>query len=88
MIHEAYEPFARQIWFSLVVVSAAAMDAGFIAHYPIAGPIVLRWIVVGVATSVASVTTTWVVWLKGEKRSLLLRLQPLAATFVSRANAT
>jgi O-antigen/teichoic acid export membrane protein len=89
MIHEVYEPFARHMWFSLVVVSAAAMGAGFIAHHAIAGPIVMRWIVVGVATSVASVTTTWVVWLKGDERSaLLLRLQPLVATFVSRANAT
>jgi len=88
MIHEAYEPFARHTWFSFALVSAAAMSAGFIAHHAVAGPIVVRWIVVGVATSVASVTTTWVVWLKGEERSaLLLRLQPLVATFVSRASA-
>ena len=89
MIHEAYEPFARHTRVLLVVVSAAAMGAGFIAHHAIAGPIVMRWIVVGVATSVASVTTMWVVWLKGDERSaLLLRLQPPVANFVSRANAT
>jgi O-antigen/teichoic acid export membrane protein len=89
MIHEAYEPFARHTWFSFVLVSAAAMSAGFIAHYYIAGPIVVRWFGVGTSTFVASVTTTWVVWLKGDERSaLLLRLQPLVTTFLRRATAT
>jgi O-antigen/teichoic acid export membrane protein len=89
MIQEPYEPFARHLWFSLVVVSAAAMGTGWVAHNAITGPIVVRWIVVALSTSAASVVTTWCVWLNRDERSALLAtLRALVAPLTSGATAS
>jgi len=72
MIGESYATFALRFWFGFAVVSAAVLTAGWIIHNLMPGPILIRWLGMGLFTLAAASACGWIVWLTPGDRALLL----------------
>jgi O-antigen/teichoic acid export membrane protein len=80
LVEEPYAPFARRVWSNLVFAALLALLAGWIAHVIVPGPLALRWLAVGSATTAVTGVTVWVLWLSADDRETLARrLRPLTA---------
>jgi O-antigen/teichoic acid export membrane protein len=85
MLEEPYGPFMLKTWLSLTVTAAAALAAGFAAHYAIPGPALIRWVGVGAMTSLVSLAVAWVIWLtRADKLMLMSRWRPLRVMLASK----
>jgi len=73
VIQESYGNFVLRLYLALLFTSAAALGAGAVAHYVIQEPYILRWLIVGTATCIASGAMMWIVWLDRESRRVFLR---------------
>jgi len=84
LVGEEYGPFARRLWSCLVIVSAAALFSGWAAHVAVGGYFAFRWLVVGLATSLATGAATWALWLTSDDRAeLAKRVRPAAVRLAS-----
>jgi len=84
LVGEAYAPFALRLWSCLVIVSTAALFLGWAAHVAVGGHFAFRWLVVGLATSLATGAATWALWLTSDDRELLSRrFRPATARMAS-----
>ena len=72
IISEPYAAFARRFWLGFILVATATLAAGWIVHSMWPGPMLLRWIVMGLFTLAAASACAWLVWLAPEDRALLL----------------
>src|SRR5207245_112641 len=65
LVGEAYAPFALRLWSCLVIVSAAALFSSWVAHVAVGGHVAFRWLVVCLATALATCARAWRPWLTG-----------------------
>ena len=78
IIGEPYGTFARRFWLGFAVVAAAVLTTGWAVHFMMPGPMLLRWIAMGLFTLTVATACAWVVWLTPEDRALLLpKLHPV-----------
>ena len=72
IIGEAYTSFALRFWLGFATVSAATLAVGWVIHNLMPGPVVLRWIVVTISTTMTAAASGWMVWLTPNDRALLI----------------
>ena len=72
IIGERYIAFALRFWMGFAVVTTAVLIAGWIIHNLMPGPMLARWLGMGLFTFAAASVSAWSVWLKPEDRALLL----------------
>jgi len=78
LIHEPYAPFAVRLWSGLCVLGALVMTAGWLVHHMIPGPVLVRWVAMGLITLVVSAAGAWLLWLSRQDRVLVVpNLRPL-----------
>ena len=70
-IHEHYASFALRFWTGFAAVSASALAAGWMIHNFARGPMLARWIIMGLLTLLAASACGWIVWLTPADRALL-----------------
>jgi len=79
IIDEPYAAFALRFWIGFGAVAAAVLAVGQLVHSMMPGPMLVRWAVMGLSTTVVASAATWIVWLTQEDRVLLrpkLRMMP------------
>jgi O-antigen/teichoic acid export membrane protein len=82
IIREPYSTFAIRFWTGFVVVAASTLGVAWVIHSLLPGPMLLRWIVMGLGTLATALVSAWMVWLTPVDRSLLWpRLRPKLALF-------
>ena len=72
MIGESYAAFALRFWLGFIAVSAVVLVTGSLVHNQMPGPMLLRWIAMGISSLMVAAACGWLVWLSPEDRSLLL----------------
>jgi len=70
-IHENYTSFALRFWPGFAAVSAAVLGAGWLVHNLVPGPLVARWIIMGLLTLLVAIASGSIVWLTRADRALL-----------------
>jgi len=78
IIDEPYAAFALRFWIGFGVVAAAVLAVGRLIHSVMPGPMLVRWVAMGLSTAAIAAAVTWVVWLTREDRALLRpKLRPM-----------
>jgi len=72
IIGESYSAFAMRFWLGFAAVAATVMSAGWMIHYLMPGPMLVRWATMGFSTMALAVVCGWIVWLTPEDRALFL----------------
>lgn len=86
VLKEDYTRFAARLWAGVAVVSCAALGAGWLGHSLAIGPAPLRWLEVGVLTSMAAALSGWGFALCNDDRISLTRL--VSSRFSIRVSAS
>jgi len=73
VLGEEYGRFAVWLWCAVVAISCAAWGAGYLVHSVAVGPAPLRWLQVGVVTTLAAASAAWRLALRRDDRSHLAR---------------
>jgi len=71
VLKEEYFRFAVRVWSGVAAISCAAWGAGYLGHSVAVGPAPLRWLQVGVMTTLAAVLAAWRLALRKDDRSRL-----------------
>jgi O-antigen/teichoic acid export membrane protein len=71
VLKEEYARFVVPLWSAVVAISCAAWGAGYLGHSVAVGPAPLRWLQVGVMTTLAAAVTAWGFALRKDDRSRL-----------------
>jgi O-antigen/teichoic acid export membrane protein len=78
IIDEPYAAFALRFWIGFGVVAAAVLAVGRLIHGLMPGPMLVRWVAMGLSTAAIAAAVTWIVWLTREDRALLRpKLRPM-----------
>jgi O-antigen/teichoic acid export membrane protein len=78
IIGENYSAFALRFWLGFATVATAVLATGWLIHNLLAGPMLVRWAVMGVSTLTVATICAWLVWLTPEDRALLSpKLRPI-----------
>jgi O-antigen/teichoic acid export membrane protein len=72
IIGEPYRAFAARFWLGFILVTMAALATGWLVHSMLPGPMLLRWVAIGLSTLTVAGACAWMVWLVPEDRALLL----------------
>lgn len=80
-IGECYTSFALRFWLGFAAVTATALSAGWVIDNFLSGPMMVRWIIMGLFTLLAASACGWIVWLTPEDRILLSSTFRLAIGF-------
>jgi O-antigen/teichoic acid export membrane protein len=70
VLKEEYAPFALRLWSAVFTIFGAAWSAGYLGHSVAVGPAPLRWLQVGVLTTLAAALAAWVALRKDDRSSL------------------
>jgi O-antigen/teichoic acid export membrane protein len=77
-IREHYPSFALRFWTGFAAVTATVLAMGWLIHNLVPGPMLARWVIMGLSTLVAACVCAWIVWLTPADRTLLTsKLRPL-----------
>lgn len=71
VLKEEYGRFAMQLWSAVAMISCAAWGAGYLGHAVAIGPAPLRWLEVGIMTTLGAVSVAWCLALREDDRSHL-----------------
>jgi O-antigen/teichoic acid export membrane protein len=71
VLKEEYGRFAARLWSAVVAISCAAWGAGYLGHSVAIGPAPLRWLQVGLMTTLAAALAAWCLALRKDDRSRL-----------------
>jgi O-antigen/teichoic acid export membrane protein len=78
IIGESYPAFAVRFWLGFAAVTTTVLASGWIVHNLMPGPMLVRWVAMGLFTLAAASACGWIVWLTPKDRALLiLKLHPL-----------
>jgi O-antigen/teichoic acid export membrane protein len=72
VLKEEYARFAVRLWLGVAAISCAAWGAGYLGHYIAVGPAPLRWLQVGVLTTLTAALAAWTLALTKDDRSRLM----------------
>jgi O-antigen/teichoic acid export membrane protein len=85
MIGECYASFALRFWFGFAAVTAATLGIGWVTHNFVPGPMLVRWIAVGMFTLGAACACGWMAWLLPSDRAVVLeKLDPVFTSSIRR----
>jgi O-antigen/teichoic acid export membrane protein len=70
-LKEDYARFAARLWFGVAATACAAWGAGYLGHSLAVGPAPIRWLQVGILTTVAAALTAWNLTLQKNERTHL-----------------
>ncbi len=88
IIGEAYGRFAARLWAGFALVAGLAFGVAWAVHELYAGPMVGRWLIVGVCTLAVSTTAAGLIWLTPFDRVRIFnRLAPVVPWSSARASA-
>lgn len=71
-IQESYSRFAIRFWFGFAITSTIVLGVGWLTHTFAAGPLLARWIIMGVITLTTATLCASCVWLTSSDRTLVL----------------
>lgn len=83
-IRESYTAFALRFWSGFAAVASTAVVTGWAVQRFVTGPMLARWIVMGMLTMVAASACGWSVWLSRTDRAMLLSKLRRALNSLSR----
>jgi hypothetical protein len=80
IIGESYPAFALRFWLGFAAVTTAVLASGWIVHHLMPGPMLVRWLAMGLFTLAAASACGWIVWLTPTDRALLIpKLHPFVS---------
>jgi O-antigen/teichoic acid export membrane protein len=78
LIGEHYGRFATRFWLGFAITSAAALSTAWFVHMFMPGPLIIRWLAMGLATLTVTALSGSFAWLTSADRALLLpTLRPM-----------
>jgi hypothetical protein len=78
LINEPYSQYAMRLWSGMFVVIAAAGLAAWSVHQVANIPLIMRWVLSGVSSTIVVTVACWLLWLHSEERAIVrAKIRPL-----------
>ena len=78
LVNEPYPQYAMRLWSGMFVVIAAAGLAAWSVHQVANIPLIMRWVLSGVSSTIVVAMACWLLWLRsGERAIVRAKIRPL-----------